>query len=1398
MAVRYISTKLAIEGEAAYRAALTRTNSELKNLQSALKLTESEFKGQSNSIDALRSKGEALSKLHEQQAKKVTELQKALENARKAVDAYADKKEELTKKIAENEKALEKLKNATGDTVEEQERLTAENKELNAELAENEKYLQAAERGTNNWETQLNEAKVELNNLDDKIEENNKHLQEAANSADGCATSIDEFGNKTEAATTSATDLRDALIAAGLIEAIKKVAEAFAECVDAAIEFESGMAGVKKTTNMSEEELAVMADAIQELATRIPATTTEITAVAEAAGQMGIAKGDIVEFSETMLALGVATNLTAEEAATSFARIANITGVTAAEYEKLGSVVVALGNSLPTTEKEITEMANRLASGATIAGLTTQQMFALSAAMSSVGIEAEAGGTAMTQTLAAMEKAVVSGGDKLEKFAQISGISSKEFADAWKNDPITAITAFLTGLGDLESKGESATLVLDEMGLSGIRQSNMLKSLALASDTLTSAVNTASTAWEENTALATEANTRYETTESKLQMLTNAFGNVKIAIGDQLTPALGALADAGTNILNGIADFIESNDAVVPIIAGVVTALGTLVIGVTAATIATTSFGAAIKTATAAMVTNPIFLVVAALAALTVAIATAAASADDGIESVRELTTAASECEAKFAEAEKTFEQTAATYQGNAELARTYVDRLAELESQVGASEEAEKEYATTVDLLRALIPDLNLEIDEQTGLLTTNTNEIYRQIDAWEQYGVQQALHEKYTAQLEAYNDVVAEQYINEAKLTEVKKEHAEIEGQQAEVYEKLNALAEERNAIFADTTLETWEQEAAVAELNMAEQELINDLMLVNDELYANERQQKNLNEAIAEGTAVAEEYRVPVDEARAAMELYEQEASAAAAETEKLAQEQAEAAEAAQRAQEAQNEITASLEDLAQAYRDAYDAAYSSIDGQIGLFDEFAYQLEEDVITMDEAMASWQEQINNLAAYTENLEKAAKYGIDDGLLLSLSDGSAESAAIIAAWVAELEGMGAALDTDLPEDAQTFVDEFNAAFEGTEQAKSAFAETVAAMETDLNNAVVAMEQAANDCDFSGFSDALNTAFANVGVDFESIGSGAAVGLATGINNNAGQVTDAANSMSVAGVDAARAGWDAHSPSQKMVDLGGDVTGGLSTGIENTKDGPVNAVTTMGDEMEQAAVQSMQELVDNAISEFSQISDRTRSELEILRSTIINTMSSMSGDMYSVGSDIVQGMINGLNSRSGSLYSTVSSIVSNAIARAKAEAATASPSKKTTKIFEDVGEGMVVGLENKREKINQTAQSVVNEALVFDARQLTSSFDAAVNGLTVDATPPDTDNIGKLIESINDRAPDLSVPDGTRKTETITMQFGDIIVEVTVQNSDTEQAKAFGITVGEQIKRELRYRGVM
>ena len=335
--------------------------------------------------------------------------------------------------------------------------------------------------------------------------------------------------------------------------------------VKAAIDYESAFAGVKKTVDGTPQQFAQLSTSIREMAKEMPSSAVEIAHVAEAAGQLGVPIGAIKDFSKTMINLGVSTNLSSEEAASSIAKIGNIMQVSGKDLGTwsghFGSAVVDLGNHFATTERDIVEMTNRLAAGGKLAGLTTPEILGLATAMSSVGIEAEAGGTAMNQTLTGIGKAVAGVGkgasSKLKLIAQTAGMTAEEFSQAWKQKPAEALQAFIKGLQRAHDEGKNMDGILSDLGMKGIRQGNMLKSLALASDRMSEAVSRSNTAWKENNALTNEASKRYETTESQLKIFKNKLTDIAIEFGGPLLKALNSGLDAAKPWLQTLSDMAK-------------------------------------------------------------------------------------------------------------------------------------------------------------------------------------------------------------------------------------------------------------------------------------------------------------------------------------------------------------------------------------------------------------------------------------------------------------------------------------------------------------------------------------------------------------------------------------------------------------------------------------------------------------------------------------------------------------------------------------------------------------------------------------------------------------------------------------------------------------------------
>lgn len=308
------------------------------------------------------------------------------------------------------------------------------------------------------------------------------------------------------------------------------------------IDLESAFAGVRKTVDASEEELAALRKGFDDMARKeIPIAVEELYGLGEAAGQLGIQTNAILGFSETMAKLGVATNMSSEEAATALARLANITQMPQDQFDRLGSTVVALGNNLATTEREIVEMGLRLAGAGKQVGMTEAQVLSFAGALSSVGIEAQAGGSAFSKLMVNMQLAVEKGGKKLEEFAMVAGMSASEFQKAFKEDAASAIIEFIKGLSTAEERGMSAIAVLDAMGISEVRMRDALLRAAGASDVFTGAIELGTKAWEENTALTKEAEQRFSTTASQLQLLANNAKLLGASFGQILLPQVNEI-----------------------------------------------------------------------------------------------------------------------------------------------------------------------------------------------------------------------------------------------------------------------------------------------------------------------------------------------------------------------------------------------------------------------------------------------------------------------------------------------------------------------------------------------------------------------------------------------------------------------------------------------------------------------------------------------------------------------------------------------------------------------------------------------------------------------------------------------------------------------------------------
>jgi TP901 family phage tail tape measure protein len=332
---------------------------------------------------------------------------------------------------------------------------------------------------------------------------------------------------------------------------------AFRSLIVESAEFEAGVLGVAKTTGLAGKELQDFASRMDEISREIPVSTRELLELAQAAGQMGISgAGNLEKFAVTVAKLGRTSDLAGEEAAAALARIINVTGESADKVDLLASVIVALGNSTAATEKEIATMANEMARSVSVFELTSSEIAGISAAMSSIGVEAALGGSSVGRAMEAINIAVQKGGDELSKFTSTLGLSKDIFAETFKQDQLEGFIMFLEAVRD---KGLGASAALEDIGLGGIFTSKTIIPLANNLNILQQTLATVREEVENTSALEKEFSAVFDSFNNQWQMFKNQAESGARALGAEFMPALTQMLQE-MNDNNSIYNFITSLD----------------------------------------------------------------------------------------------------------------------------------------------------------------------------------------------------------------------------------------------------------------------------------------------------------------------------------------------------------------------------------------------------------------------------------------------------------------------------------------------------------------------------------------------------------------------------------------------------------------------------------------------------------------------------------------------------------------------------------------------------------------------------------------------------------------------------------------------------------------------
>lgn len=788
--VRGISVK--IDGDTTgFQKAINKIKSEtagldktMSKLKSSMRFNEGDFQSFATYQNLLKDKIQNTTKQLEVYNKKLMNYPKtqkqwasAVDAASKSIDNYNHTFSSLNKEYADNNKQISAWKEAISNGTRSAEqgedairRLASRNVTLkeamddcNAGIAEQKKSL--VDLGSTYEDSQRTYLglkagalglKNELAGMSNEFISTNENLLRLYDTLGKVSSKADQFANTVKPLSM--------LSFVGIAAATKT-----------AIEFEDAWTGVTKTVDGTPQQLSKIDDGLKNLAQTTSSTYQDIAHYAELAGQMGIPTDSIVGFTKTITELGDTTNLVGEEAAQSIAKFSNVmvsqSKKTNTYYSRLGSTIVDLGNKFSTTEADIMDMATRLGVAGKMVGFNSNQVLGLSTALSSLGIEAAAGGGSVSKMLKTIDIAVSTGNDSLSDFAEVSGMTSQQFQKAWGEDAAGTFLKFVEGIG----KSSDVTKTLNDLGITEIRQSQAMGALAQSSDVLANALNVSKNAWNDNSAMANEAEKRYATLKSQLSQTWEAVKQAGNELGQAFTPTLTDLlkivkkaANAFSNLDEGtqqtIAKMLLLTAAAYPTAKGVSKVSGSMQGAVKFFTKAHPSlekvadgFGDAAKAGDLAstsivslgkgfVLTHPaITAVTVALGAFAGAVVWADKKRKETMETANKelaykdtdyaVTLKVIDGYEKYAKSmsktKTSMGEIVTQYMQNNKTASHLMKTIEDLNAKESLNATQKTMLAEAVRELNQLYPDLGVEIDENTGKLNLNKDAHYESIDA-------------------------------------------------------------------------------------------------------------------------------------------------------------------------------------------------------------------------------------------------------------------------------------------------------------------------------------------------------------------------------------------------------------------------------------------------------------------------------------------------------------------------------------------------------------------------------------------------------------------------------------------------------------------------------------------
>lgn len=976
----------------------------------------------------------------------------------KAIDEISSKFNEMTQS---GERALEAFENtgtAADGALSKVSRTAAQTAKSTDAAADSVDGLSSA---IGDYEKATGQAANSTGVLSEKTTETEKNLDEAAEAARKASDEVEKFGDKSEETGKQSEEsskksrdgikeLQGVLASAGIAATLNEIKNGFFDCSEAAAQFETSTAMVATIADTSQKSLSSISKEVRSYSNETGEAASDMAEATYQAISASINTADAAAFAGTATKLAVGGFTSATTAVDVLTTAINAYGLAASDATQLSDYLITTQNLGKTSVDQLAQSVGKVIPLASAYNVQMDNLSSAYAVLTANGIATAESGTYLKSMLNEL-------GDTGSGVSEVLlNSTGKTFAQLMEQGySLGDVMAMLGNAVDGDSTAFNALWNSTEAGIGAL---SLFNAGADKYNSVLESMRTSAGATEK--AYSTMA----DTTDKSKQRMENAFNNLKISVGDVLNPALTQVYEGFTNVFAGMSDFVDEHPAVVAAISAIAVGVGGFTGALAAYNLATTAAKFVTEAFTATLAANPYVLAAAGIVAVT-----AAAVTLTGV-----LITQSDE------------------YEGMTATCRDQYDELQRLNDQYNAACEQYGENSDAANSLRYQLDQLNDEFEANRQTV----KEFVAECDG---------LVESHNKVMDTYNSStssIKDQELGTLALTQRLGELASQNSQTTASYTEMKAIIDQLNADVpglgltydgvtesVDATVEAIKKAAkaqADSEYKAEQQQTYVDLLKEQSSLEqqiaeaeANldaERQRRGMYQDDITGdwvkgiwtedspwiawTSDIDEYKKSLEELQAAYDENQQTLSDIEGEWRGVAQAVEDAQNQTVTYDEAVSMATSSaqsaLDELTAAYDKAYQSARESIEGQIGLFDTMKTSSELSVSDMEKAMQS---QTDYLNLYSENLKKAAEYGLDDGLIKSLSDGSEESAGYINAIIQNIEKLGGSTE-GMPAAASKFVDEFNSKFEETTKAKDAFADSVAKMETDFDEKMGEIEQ--------------------------------------------------------------------------------------------------------------------------------------------------------------------------------------------------------------------------------------------------------------------------------------------------------------------------------------------------